>query len=221
MDIISIVALGVGVVALGVPFMIEAVRRPRLAIASAEWRNPVFVPWTFATVRVYNKPVGAMLRNTLTRQSAHGCRAEIDYYLWDSTARFLTVPGRWSSLPEPLRFVPTSEVTRPRLPGGGTVGDTIYPAVTAPVSGGTAPTNFSFGPPVSGEPASPIILGGGETRQQSAYTAVYDPSRDSGRCDIAVSDEGEQIAVAILKDGKAFAFSTESYKYHGWENPDW
>jgi hypothetical protein len=218
MDIISIVALGVGVVALGVPFTIEAVKRPRLKIAPTEWRNPVFVPWTFATVRVYNEPVGALLKNLLARQSAHGCRAEIDYYLWDSTARFLTVPGRWSSLPEPLRFVPSSQATAPPPPGGRTV----YPPVDTPVSGGTAPTTFSYGLPASGAPALPVIQGSsGTASEQSAYRVVYDPSRDSGQCDIAVSDEGEQIAVAILREDKAFAFSTESYKYTGWENPSW
>lgn len=61
----------------------------------------------------------------------------------------------------------------------------------------------------------------GTASGQSEYRVVYDPSRDPGQCDIRVSDEGEQIAVAILRDGKAFVFSTESYKYPGWENSAW
>lgn len=221
MDIIGIVGLAVAVVALGVPFTIEALKRPRLRIASSEWQNPAFVPWTFATVRVYNDPVAAPLRNFLVRQSAQGCRVEIDYYLWDSTARFLKVPGRWSSLPEPLRLVPTPMATAPSPLGD----ETVYTPVDVPVSGGTAPTTFPFSPGIVGTGASALPVTppsrGGPAGAQAEYCVVYDPSRDSGQCDIAVSDEGEQIAVAILRDGKAFAFSTESYEHAGWENPAW
>jgi len=38
---------------------------------------------------------------------------------------------------------------------------------------------------------------------------------------VAVSPDGEEVAVAILRDGEAFAFSTESYAYPSWGNPSW
>src|SRR5690348_3824847 len=102
MDIIGIAALAVAIAGIGACIAIEAVKRPRLRIERSEWRNPAFVTWTFATVRVYDNPVAAPLRKLLARHSAHACKAEIEYYEWDSTAPFLRLPGRWSSVPEPL-----------------------------------------------------------------------------------------------------------------------
>src|SRR6266536_5696105 len=105
MDIIGIIGLAVAVVALGVPFAVEALKRPRLSITPSEWRPPEFVRWTFATVRVHNKPTAvSRTQRILIGQSAQGCAIEIEYYQWDSTAPFLRLPGRWSSVPEPLRL---------------------------------------------------------------------------------------------------------------------
>jgi hypothetical protein len=56
---------------------------------------------------------------------------------------------------------------------------------------------------------------------QHEYSIIYDPEKDPGKIDIAVSPDGEEVAVAILRDGEAFAFSTESYGYHSWGNPSW
>jgi hypothetical protein len=225
MDIIGIAALVVGAVALGVPFTIEAVKRPRLRITPSEWRNPAFVPWTFATVRVRNEPVTMpLIRSVLPRESAQGCKAEIDYFLWDSTAPFLRLPGRWSSVPEPLSRVPSPLATAPAQPGGETVGIIGLPAsgVGPPVSGGTAPTSLPFDPAPGGAAALPLIpRSSGTTRARSEYTVVYDPARDPGSRDVAVSSEGEEIAVAIFRDNEAFAFSTESYRHPSWGNPAW
>lgn len=233
MDIISIIGLAVAAVALGVPFTIEAVKRPRLIIEPSDWLNPAFVTWTFATVRVYDIPVAAPLGKLLPRNSAQACKAEIEYYEWDSTAPFLKLPGRWSSVPEPLSLVPTSLVTAP--PSAGTPFE--YTPVTRPVSLGTAPTftlpafggsstlpaTGAIGPPASGSPAVPPVVParGGTRGARSEYSVVYDPARDPGQRDVAVSSEGEEIAVAIFRDNEAFAFSTESYWHPRWGNPDW
>ncbi len=56
---------------------------------------------------------------------------------------------------------------------------------------------------------------------QPEYSIIYDPEKDPGQLDIAVSPDGEEVAVAILRDGEAFAFSTESYGYPSWGNPRW
>jgi hypothetical protein len=39
--------------------------------------------------------------------------------------------------------------------------------------------------------------------------------------DVGVSEEGEEVAVAILREGAAFAFSTDSYAYTEFGKPDW
>ncbi|MGH3401228.1 MAG: hypothetical protein ACRDRJ_01720 [Streptosporangiaceae bacterium] len=56
---------------------------------------------------------------------------------------------------------------------------------------------------------------------QHEYSIIYDPERDPRRIDVAVSPDGEEVAVAILRGGEAFAFSTESYDYDRWGNPAW
>ena len=244
------------VVALGV----EKLKRARLEIVPSEWRPPSFVTWIFATVRVRNKPLPSRLGKFLSREEAHGCVVDIDYYRWDSNAKlFSTIRGRWSSLPEPLSRVPSplaaelppgpsgssghgaieAEGSASLTPEPGTAG-VIGPPVSGgpastmpgpgatgvvgpPVSGGTAPTMSRpgtagvIGPPVSGGPSS----GPAGSSVQPGYSIVYDPGRDSGRLDVAVSPDGEEVAVAILRDGEAFVFSTESYNYPSWDNPGW
>jgi hypothetical protein len=227
MDIIGIVALAVAAVAVGVPFTIDAVEKARLRIEPSEWRNPAFVPWTFATARVYNDPIRGPLGKLLPRQTAQACKAEIEYYEWDSTAPFLRLPGRWSSVPEPLSWVPSSLAEAP-LPDSGLI---MYTPVTHPVTGGTAPTMVASSPATAGAAGLPVTGGSagfppisGSSRRKHAgpeYTVVYDPARDPGLRDVAVSSDGEEIAVAILRDNEAFAFSTESYKHPSWGNPEW
>lgn len=225
MDIIGIAALAVGVVALGVCIAMEALKRPRLTIVNSKWPNPSFVPWTFATVRVRNEPLAPPLRNLLTRQSAQACKAEIEFYRWDSTAPFLRLPGRWSAVPQPLSLVPSSLAGAPIPASGGTV----YTPVDIPVTGGTAPTTFPFDLASGGAAALTVIPpSSGKASGRSGYKVVYDPARDLGRRNVAVSsgeeeerEGGEEIAVAILRGGEAFAFSTESYKHPSWGNPEW
>lgn len=101
--ILGVVAIAVAV---AVPFGIERLKRPRLEIVSSQWSPPGFVLWTFATVRIRNRPLSKVLDKLLTRQPVQGCTADIDFYHWDSDACTFTVPGRWSSAPEPLRLVP-------------------------------------------------------------------------------------------------------------------
>lgn len=213
--VLGLVAIGV---AIAVPFGIEALKRPRLEIIPSQWSPSRFVTWTFATVRVYNKPLAKPLNRLVTRQAAQGCVIEIDYYLLDSEARsFPTVPGRWSSVPEPLRSVPSSLATERRAGCGGTTSAfTGFPVtgVGPPVTGGTAPI---FAVPSVSAPVASTGAGFAEPK----FTVVYDPTLDPGQRDVAVSQAGEEVAVAILRDGEAFAFSTESYNHPSWGNPAW
>jgi hypothetical protein len=113
---LEIVGLGLGAAALlaafGVPGGIEALKRPRLEIRPSPWSPSGPVPWTFAAVQVHNKPLGAPFNRLLSREAAQGCVVEIDFFRWGSEERVIpTVPGRWSSHPEPIRSVPSAAGT--------------------------------------------------------------------------------------------------------------
>ena len=243
MDIGTVLAIIGIVLAIAVPLVValgvEALKRARLEIAPSVWQFPNFVPWTFATARVRNKPLPPRLSRFLSREEAHGCVVEIDYYRWDSSARlFPTIRSRWSSVPEPLSRVPSSLAAElppgPRNPGLGAVeamgaastmpGPGATGAAGLPVTGGTAPTFQGpdaaglVGPPVTGGTAStfavpPVSAGVASIRAgsftQAEYSIVYNPERDPGQLDVAVSPDGEEVAVAILRNGEAFAFSSE------------
>jgi hypothetical protein len=153
MDVATVLAVVGIVLAIVVPIVValwvEARKRAHLEIVPSAWHAPNFVAWTFATVRVRNKPLPPRLSRHLSREEAHGCIVEIDYYHWDSGGRsFPTIRGRWSSAPEPLRRVPLSLLAElsPGSSESSSRGQAIvpgtYPAGAAglPVSGGTART---------------------------------------------------------------------------------
>lgn len=269
MDMATFLAVVGIVLAIAVPIVValwvEARKRAHLEIVPSAWHAPNFVAWTFATVRVRNKPLPPRLSRHLSREEAHGCIVEIDYYHWDSGGRlFPTIRGRWSSAPEPLRRVPPSLLAElsPGSSESSSRGQAIVPgtystgAASLPVSGGTASTfqpprtTGTVGAPVSGGTAStfqgpgaagsaglPVAAGAADASvvppgsagtlstsaasAQHGYSIIYDPERDPRRIDVAVSPDGEEVAVAILRDGEAFAFSTESYDYDRWGNPAW
>jgi hypothetical protein len=49
------------IVPVAVVLWVEALKRAHLEIVRSDWRPPNFVTWTFATVRVRNKPLGPRL----------------------------------------------------------------------------------------------------------------------------------------------------------------
>src|SRR5262249_26807565 len=142
---LGVVLGGLAIIAsIVVPTGLERLKRPRLEIIPSQWYPPRFVTWTFATVRVRNKPPRG-LNCLIIRQPAHRCVVEIDYYLWGSDARFLTLPGRWSSVPEPLSYVPSPLAAE--LPAGSGWRGRAFAG--SPVTGvGPPPTGF-VDPPVS------------------------------------------------------------------------
>lgn len=162
------VAVDVGVAALVaafvVPISIEWLKRPRLEIVPSPWLAAGPVVWTFATVRIRNKPLRGPFRKTLSRDAAQGCTVLVGWFGWASGERVMPpVPGRWSSHPEPLRSVPSP------------------PADPAAYSGGTAILNPNYRP----------------------FTEVYDPTLVRREHDVAASEGGEEVAVAILLAGEA------------------
>jgi len=84
-----------------VPFVVEALERPRLEIGPSPWIPAGPTPWTFAIVQVCNKPLAGPLAMFLTRQAAQACVADIDYFRWGTGERVMpTMHGRWTSRQE-------------------------------------------------------------------------------------------------------------------------
>jgi hypothetical protein len=65
------------------------------------------------------------------------------------------------------------------------------------------------------------VSGGVSRSGHIDYTFAYDPSAAPGQHDVTTDPEGEEVAVAIFRNGQVFAFSTESYRYPTWGNPAW
>jgi hypothetical protein len=174
-------AAGLGA-AVGVPCGIEGMKRPRLDIVPSPWAPAGPVAWTFAAVQVHNRPMGAPFNRLLTRDPAQGCVVDFDFFKWGTDERVIpTVPGRWSSHPEPIRSVPNPD---PRA---------------VPSMPGTA------------------ILDPGWQRFASVYDATLSPREH----DVAAGHAGEEVAIAILRAGEAYAFSTASYAQPAWAVPEW
>jgi hypothetical protein len=83
MDVVAIVAL---VAAFAVPIGIEAFERSRLEIGPSLWSSEGPVNWTFATVRVRNRPTWWGVKRLLTRQAAQACVVDLEYYRWGTDA---------------------------------------------------------------------------------------------------------------------------------------
>lgn len=119
------------VAAFAAPGAIEVLKRPRLEIIPTPWAPAGPTAWTFATVQVRNEPITTPLARGLMRQAAQGCVVDIDFFRWGTEDKvFPTVPGRWSSHPEPVRRVPSPAA------------DPFVPTI---ITGGTASVNMESG----------------------------------------------------------------------------
>lgn len=161
----EVLGLVLAVAAILLAVGMERLKRPRLAIHASTWARSGAVAWTFATVRIVNRPLSKAFSWILVRQIAAGCRVTIEYRALGQQALVLPqIQGRWSSRPEPWIIQPSS----------------------------------------------------------GQIHVAYDPAKatESTRLDLAPSDDGEEVAVAILKqNGAAFAWSPDSYAYPGFEHP--
>jgi hypothetical protein len=211
MDLGIILGIVAVVAAFAVPLGIEAFKRPRLEITPSSWSSVGPVNWTFATVRVRNRPVWWGVRKLLTRQAAQACEVDLEFYRWGTEEKLLpTIPGRWSSHQQPIRSVPSS----------GSASYQPYGSPVRPNDGGTASTYsnqpsgiVTVGPPASGAPAPD---------PPSTFAGFFDASLDPRQQNVAVSPDGEEVAVAILTTARgAFAFSTDSYDHSDYGNPNW
>lgn len=87
------------VIAVGLPLFLSWITAPRLDIEPAQWApaGPVF--WTFATVRVKNKPLATWMRSVLRRDIAPRCTVTASF----QDAPFQPIEARWSTRPQPFR----------------------------------------------------------------------------------------------------------------------
>jgi hypothetical protein len=111
---LEIAALGLSVLAIVLFVAVEWIKRPKLTVAQSPFSPSGPTDWTFASVQIRNKPLRRPWRWFLSRESAQGCKVSIDFLRWaDETRVMQTVPGRWSSHPEPFRTV---RIDRPTIP---------------------------------------------------------------------------------------------------------
>lgn len=86
----------------------------------------------------------------------------------------------------------------------------------------------SHNPPIDWLPnalplALPPLTGTARQYTGPGFRGVYNPALDPLEHNVAASDMGEEVAVAILttvSGAEAFAWSKESYNYPDWANPD-
>jgi hypothetical protein len=67
-----------------VPFVIEALKRPRLEIVLVRWMTHGPFPFTFASAGIRNKPLPRLLNKVLSRDVAQSCEVFIDYFKWEN-----------------------------------------------------------------------------------------------------------------------------------------
>lgn len=185
------VAIAAIVLAVVIPVGIEVLKRPRLTIAPEPWSAAGPVGWVFAVVRVRNGPLSRPWSLLLRRDSATACDVTAEFRRKGQGLAIPAVRCRWSAAPEPIRQVPLPESALREL--------------------STASASASGGPP---ERWSNIV---------AAYASTFDPEAvpQSFELDIAPTEDGYEVAVAILlRDRGAFAFSAESYAY-GFAKPEW
>ena len=63
------------------------------------------------------------------------------------------------------------------------------------------------------------VLVGGAPSVATAFEPSLVPNSYS--LDVAPTGAGQEVAVAVVRDGEAYAFSAESYLYPGWKRPEW
>jgi hypothetical protein len=234
MAAIAVISLILAIIAIALTVTIERLKRSKIEIVPSIWIAPSFVQWTFATVRIKNKELWPVVRWLLERRPAQGCRVQLEYFRGDSTTPFLRIDGRWSSSDQPIGWVP-SPLAPSQMPTGNTpdvapfvtgppvTGAPLYQPLDPSISGGTAPTVRPSDITPSPSSSPPDSGGSGTTGSEvdPKYKLAYTPRRVPGPHDITADPEGEEVAVAILREGEIFAFSTESYQYPLWGNPEW
>lgn len=102
----EVAGVALAVVAIVLAVSIEWMRRPSLDIKADNWRARGPVPWTFATVRVYNRPLPKPFSALIVRGTAECCEVTLEFREPGKSYLSLPqVPARWSSHPEPLRSI--------------------------------------------------------------------------------------------------------------------
>jgi len=221
-DVVGFAGLVVGLAALILPFCIERLKRPRLEIELVPWQpsGPVY-QMTFASAQVHNRSIRGPLARFLDRNAAEACEVTIDFFTWtDEPSRkrvFSPIKGRWDSHRQPIEMTP---VASSRGVSAGWADANLPASFRATSYPGTQPTSLPGTVPVSEWGG----LGAGYSSNTTAsvmWHVEYVPSLDTTQQDISVGSDRGQISVAILRDGRAFAFANESYETPNLCKPEW
>ncbi len=107
--VLSAIAIVVAVILV---LLVEWLKRPRPQIVPVIWQPERAVQWTFAAVKIYNRPLRWPLGALLLRSIATACEVSVEFRIPGGGELVMPpVAAGWSSQPEPLRSV--------LLPGSG------------------------------------------------------------------------------------------------------
>jgi hypothetical protein len=188
--ILGALALLVAAIGIALLVVVERLRRPRLEIRPATWDQ--VAPWKFAVVHVFNRPGMPRGFGFLTRNSADGCEATLEFRKHgESELAFSPVAARWSSRPEP-----GAKVVLPQAA-------VLSQAIAA--SAGSSPSMLSR----TSQPFVVDVFDAGRAVESRSW-------------DVAAGPRGQEIAVAVLTAAdEAYAWGSESQRFPNWDNPDW
>lgn len=109
----ELAGLILAIVALGSWAGSEWLKRPRLEVLPATWARGQET-WLFAVVCVRNRPLARPFRWLLIRQSAEGCKAEIEFRRpGEHELSLPEVQGRWSGTPQPIKLIGIDTLGQP------------------------------------------------------------------------------------------------------------
>ncbi len=127
MAIAGVILGALGALGLVLTLVIGWLRRPRLRVAAATWQPSGPTPWWFAVAHVSNRPLPAILRSVLVRQSAAGCEITLRFREAGQDMPSLPdVAARWSANREPITLIPAS-TSAGAISYAGTYDPTLVP----------------------------------------------------------------------------------------------
>ena len=74
-----LVSLVISIIAILLVVLVEWLKRPHLDIQPATWQASGPVPYIFASVRVYNRPLPGLISAVLMRTTAQDCEVTLEF----------------------------------------------------------------------------------------------------------------------------------------------
>lgn len=178
MAVVGILALVLAVATLLLFVLQQRSERPRLRIQRSPWADPSR-PWKFVAIRVLNLPLTPKLAWLFNRRSADGCEVHISFQRRGEQQPRVSMSGRWSGHPEPVRLELRGEP----------------PTVVGIYDPTLVPSSYRFDVPATGawQEVAVAVLRDGEVYAFSAESYAYpdwkrpDWRLEPGEWDVAVT----------------------------------